>query len=62
MRKLIHENSRINGEFYVDESLKYILNSDLKINIFEVDLYICWGTPNDLYKYNYWKRYFNNNK
>jgi len=60
VRKLIHENSRINGEFYVDESLKYILNSDLKINIFEVDLYICWGTPNDLYKYNYWKRYFNN--
>ena len=61
-KKLISENIRINGEFYVDESLKIILNSNLKINILEVDQYICWGTPNDFYKYNYWKRYFNNIK
>ena len=26
---------------------------------FEVDHYICWGTPNDLQTYQYWQRFFN---
>ena len=26
---------------------------------FEIDEYICWGTPNDLKTYEYWQRFFN---
>ena len=30
-----------------------------KVKYFEVDHYICWGTPNDLQTYQYWQRFFN---
>lgn len=26
--------------------------------VFEVEHYICWGTPNDYKTYNYWKDHF----
>ena len=26
---------------------------------FEIDHYICWGTPNDLKTYRYWQKFFN---
>ena len=34
----------------------------LKIKVFEVENYICWGTPNDYKTYNYWKDFFNDYK
>jgi len=30
----------------------------LKTVVFEIDKYICWGTPNDLRTFEYWKAYF----
>ena len=52
------ENIRTNGEFYVDDVLNQNIKSGLKVKVFEVDNYICWGTPNDYMTYNYWKNYF----
>jgi hypothetical protein len=56
--KLIKKNIRINGEFYVDEMMNLLIKDGLKVGIFEVDKYICWGTPDDLKTYNYWKQFF----
>ena len=56
--KLIKKNRRINNEFYVDEVMNESIEDGLNIKVFEIDKYICWGTPNDLYVYQYWENYF----
>ncbi len=55
--KMIIKNKRINNEFYVDECINELIESGLKVKVFEVDKYICWGTPNDLKTYQYWKQF-----
>ena len=55
----IKENIRTNGEFYVDDVLNQNIKDGLKVKVFEVENYICWGTPNDFRTYNYWEDYFN---
>lgn len=55
---MITKNTRINNEFYVDECINNAVAAGLNIQVFEIDKYICWGTPNDLKVYNYWKEYF----
>ena len=56
--ELIKKNIRINGEFYVDEMMNLLIEDGSKVGIFEVEKYICWGTPNDLRTYGYWKKFF----
>jgi dTDP-glucose pyrophosphorylase len=51
-------NRRINNEFYVDECITDVLAAGLRVKVFEVDKYICWGTPNDLQTYLYWQSFF----
>lgn len=51
-------NIRTNGEFYVDDVIQRCIGSGLRVKVFEVDHYICWGTPNDYQVYNYWINYF----
>jgi dTDP-glucose pyrophosphorylase len=51
-------NRRINGEFYMDEAMNVAIESGLKVKVFEVDRYICWGTPQDVALYDYWRDYF----
>lgn len=53
------ENIRTNGEFYVDDVLNQNIKVGLKVKVFEVKNYICWGTPNDYKTYEYWRQYFN---
>jgi len=60
LTKNYEENIRTNGEFYVDDVLNQNIKSGLKVKVFEVNNYICWGTPNDYLTYNYWKDFFNN--
>jgi bifunctional N-acetylglucosamine-1-phosphate-uridyltransferase/glucosamine-1-phosphate-acetyltransferase GlmU-like protein len=52
------ENIRSNNEFYVDDVLNQNIKAGLKVKVFEVKNYICWGTPDDYETYNYWKKYF----
>jgi hypothetical protein len=52
------ENIRSNNEFYVDDVLNQNIKNGLKIKVFEVDNYICWGTPDDYETYLYWQRFF----
>ncbi len=55
---MIKANRRINNEFYVDECINDAIAMGLKVRCFEVDYYICWGTPNDLKTYEYWRSFF----
>lgn len=59
LHKNYNENRRTNGEYYVDDVINQNIKKGLKIKVFEVENYICWGTPNDYKTYNYWKEYFN---
>ena len=55
---MIRANSRIKNEFYVDNSINFALARGARGRPFEVNRYICWGTPRDLEIYNYWRGYF----
>jgi len=49
----------VNSEFYIDSCLKDSIDQGKRIGVFEVDKYICWGTPDDLKTYEYWQSCFN---
>tara|TARA_B100001057_G_scaffold500975_1_gene619381 strand:- start:1267 stop:2820 length:1554 start_codon:yes stop_codon:yes gene_type:complete len=55
---LYKRNSTTNGEFYIDNLLNDAIDLGYKIKNFEVEHYICWGTPDDLQTYQYWQRFF----
>jgi dTDP-glucose pyrophosphorylase len=69
---MVKENYRINNEFYVDSLPIFLKKLQKKSVIFDVDLYVGWGKPSDLYLYEYnefmnslgklddaaWKQYF----
>jgi bifunctional N-acetylglucosamine-1-phosphate-uridyltransferase/glucosamine-1-phosphate-acetyltransferase GlmU-like protein len=52
------ENYKTNNEFYVDDVINQNIKSGLNVKVFEVDNYICWGTPNDYKTYKYWQEFF----
>lgn len=52
-------NIMTNGEYYVDNLLNYLIESKLNIKVFNVDYYLCWGTPNDYKTFIYWQNFFN---
>ena len=61
LKELYEKNIRTNGEFYVDDVINVNIKQGLKIKVFEVDNYICWGTPDDYETYVYWQNFFNKN-
>ena len=58
LESLYKNDNRTNGEFYVDSMLNEAITLGYKVKNFEIDNYICWGTPNDLETYQYWQRFF----
>lgn len=48
---MVQENYRINNEFYVDSLTIFLKKLGKRSVIFDVDLYVGWGKPNDLYMY-----------
>jgi dTDP-glucose pyrophosphorylase len=58
--KMVEENDRINSEFYVDQVMKHMLDLNYKVKVFEVEKYICWGTPKDYEEYENTFDYWNN--
>ncbi len=65
-KKMIEENDRINGEFYVDEVIKHALELGCNTEVFEIERYIGWGTPEDyeIYQktFEYWSGFYNHEK
>jgi NDP-sugar pyrophosphorylase family protein len=58
LSRLIEQNDRINGEFYLDSTINHALSLGLRCHIFEVDHFFSWGTPNDLRTFEYWQSCF----
>ncbi len=57
-KRMIAKNRSTNNEFYVDEVMNEAIEDNLNVKVFEIDKYICWGTPNDLRVYEYWEKFF----
>jgi len=49
--RMVKENYRINNEFYVDSMPIFYKKMGKRSVIFDVDLYVGWGKPSDLYQY-----------
>jgi hypothetical protein len=56
--RLVARDGRINGEFYIDSCINDAIELGLQCKLFEVDSYLCWGTPNDLRTFEYWQSCF----
>jgi len=56
--RLVTRDGRINGEFYIDSLINDAIALGLQCHLFEVDSYLCWGTPNDLRTFEYWQSCF----
>lgn len=46
-KKMIAEGDRINGEYYVDQVAKHVLDLGYRAKIFDIERYVGWGTPAD---------------
>jgi NDP-sugar pyrophosphorylase family protein len=55
VRRMIARNGRTNGEFYIDACINSAIEMGLRCRLFEVDSYLCWGTPDDLRTFEYWQ-------
>lgn len=58
LESLITKGDRINGEYYVDSLMGELIELGLNVKVFEVEDYICWGTPNDYETFIYWQSFF----
>lgn len=57
-KKMIEENDRIKNEFYVDQTIKHVLDLGYRAKIFDIDRYVGWGTPADYEGYQKTYTYF----
>ncbi len=48
---MVAANRRVNGEFYVDALPVFLGRLGKRSVIFDVDLFVCWGSPQDLREY-----------
>lgn len=58
LNNLLEKDIRVNGEYYVDSLMDELVKLGLSVKVFEVDDYICWGTPNDYETFVYWQSFF----
>lgn len=58
LQNLLDKNIRINDEYYVDSLMGELIALGYKVKVFEIDDYICWGTPNDYETFVYWQSFF----
>lgn len=58
INSLIKRDGRVNNEFYLDSCINDAIKMNLSVKLFEVDHYLCWGTPNDLKTFEYWQSCF----
>jgi len=58
INNLMANKEKINGEYYMDSCIKYLVSKGLKCAILDVESYICWGTPNELKTFIYWRNTF----
>jgi dTDP-glucose pyrophosphorylase len=55
---MIAANKRVNNEFYVDECMNDLIALGYKVKVFEIEHYVCWGTPGDYETFRYWEEFY----
>jgi hypothetical protein len=60
VKKMKKRGAKINNEYYIDMAINDAIAMGLRCVIFEIESYICWGTPNDLKTFEYWQDCFSN--
>lgn len=55
--RMIAQNVRIKNEFYMDVVPNMLIAQGERVDVFEVDKYIGWGTPADLEDFCKWERF-----
>ena len=53
-----HREAKVNGEYYIDMAINDAIQIGKVCKIFEIENYICWGTPDDYETYRYWQEFF----
>ena len=56
--RMMRDNYRINGEFYVDSVAERLIKAGARAKLFDVTHFICFGTPDDVRTFEYWAKYF----
>jgi hypothetical protein len=56
--RLIALDHRVNGEFYADSVLGVLVDQGCHVKVFDVQHYVCFGTPDDVRTFEYWQDYF----
>ncbi len=56
--KQIDDSITVNSEYYVDSVMGILINLGYRVKVFEVDHYVCWGTPADYETFVYWQSFF----
>lgn len=58
LKNLIDKDIKVNNEYYVDSMMGELVELGCNVKVFEVEDYICWGTPNDYETFVYWQSFF----
>lgn len=56
--KIVHENLTTAGEFYVSTAIDSMIRDSHRVDVFEVEHFMQWGTPEDFEAYEGWSRVF----
>ncbi len=57
-KEMIGKGITVNGEYYVATAINELIANGKKVVPFELEKYICWGTPMDLWTFEFWENYF----
>lgn len=58
VKEMIRKGITVKGEYYVATAMNQLIENGYKVVPFELDKYICWGTPLDLWTFEFWENYF----
>ena len=58
LQNLLEKKITINNEYYIDSLMDELIKLGFNVKVFEVNDYICWGTPDDYKTFVYWQSFF----
>jgi NDP-sugar pyrophosphorylase family protein len=58
LQNLLKKKITINNEYYIDSLMDELIKLGFNVKVFEVNDYICWGTPDDYKTFAYWQSFF----
>jgi NDP-sugar pyrophosphorylase family protein len=56
----IQSGESVASEYYVSLLYNRMIQDHMIVGVYEVDKFICWGTPKDVQEYQFWSTFFRN--